>query len=119
MLMSSDHGAVEDEPLQVGVLHHLEDPIPDFLGGPAIEPLPDRIPVPKAFGKVSPGCPGLGDPENSIDEETIVRGGHTGVAILAGEEIFDAFPVFIRYSMATHGWMLEGGEIEKLLTLLT
>jgi hypothetical protein len=30
--VGSDHGAVEDEPLQVGVLQLLEDPEPDSNG---------------------------------------------------------------------------------------
>jgi len=101
--VGSDHGTVEDQPLQVGVLQLLEDPKPDSFGGPAIEPPPDRIPVPKAFGKITPGSPGLGDPEDGVDEETVVRGGHTGVVNLAGKEVLDAFPVFIRYLVATHG----------------
>jgi hypothetical protein len=103
VLVGSDHGAVEDQPLQVGVLQLLEDPVPDALGGPAIEPSPDRIPVPEAFRKITPGSPGLGDPEDGIDKETVVRGGHTGVGNLARQEILDAFPVFICYLVATHG----------------
>ena len=101
--MRPDHGTVEDQPLQVGVLQLLEDPEPDSLGGPAIEPPPDGIPVPKSFGKITPGSPGLGDPEDGVDEETVVRGGHTGVVYLAGKQALDAFPVFARYLVTTHG----------------
>ena len=101
--MGSDHGAVEDEPLQVRVFQLLEDPEPDSFGGPAIEPPPDRIPVPEAFGKITPGSPGLGDPEDGVDEKTVVRGSHTRVGNLAGQKALDAFPVFICYLMATHG----------------
>jgi hypothetical protein len=103
MLVGSDHRAIEDEPLQIGILQLLEDSEPDSLAGPPIEPSPHRVPVPEAFGKITPRSPGLGDPENGVDEETVVRGGHAGVVILAGQEALDAFPVFIRYLMATHG----------------
>jgi hypothetical protein len=103
VLVGSDHGAVEDQPLQIGVLQRLEDPEPDPLVGPPIEPPPHRVPVPEAFGKVTPGGPGLGDPEDGVDEEAVVRGGHAGVVIPAGKEALDAPPVFIRYLVATHG----------------
>lgn len=101
--MRPDHGAVENEPLQIGVLQLLEDPEPDPLAGPPIEPPPYRVPVPEAFGKIAPGSPSFGDPKDGVDEETVVRGGHTGVVILAGKEALDAFPVFIRYLVTTHG----------------
>ena len=117
--MGPDHGAVEDQPLQVGVLQLLEDPEPDALGGPAIEPLPHRVPLAEALGDVAPGGAGLADPEHGIDEETIVLGGDAGVAGPAGEEVLDPFPVFIRYRVATHGWMLDGDGGVKWMTLLT
>jgi hypothetical protein len=65
--MRPDHGAVEHEPLQVGVLQDLEHPLPDPLLAPAIEPLPDGVPVAEAFGEVAPGGAGLGDPEHGVD----------------------------------------------------
>ena len=101
--MGPDHGAIEDQPLQVGVLQHLEDPVPDPLGGPAIEPLPHRVPFAEAFGDVAPGGPGLADPEDGVDEQTVIFGGDAGVARPPGQEVLDPFPVFIRYLMATHG----------------
>jgi hypothetical protein len=45
----------------------------------------------------------FGDPEDGVDEETVVRGSHTGVAGLAWQEARDASPVFIGYLVATHG----------------
>ena len=103
MLVGSNHGTIYDHPFQVGVLECLEHSFPDPLGGPSIEPLPDRTPKPEPLGKVTPGCPCLGNPENRIDEEAIVLGGYTGVAGLPGQEILDAIPEFIGYFMATHG----------------
>jgi hypothetical protein len=95
MLVGPDHGAVEDQPLQIGVFHLLEDPGPDALGGPAIEPSPHRVPLAESLGDVSPGGSGLADPEDGVDEESVVLGGNAGVAGPAGEEVFDSFPVFI------------------------
>ncbi len=70
--MGADYGAVEDQPLPVGVLQLLEDPEPDPLGGPAIEPLPHRVPFAEALGEVAPRGAGLGNPEDGVDEETVV-----------------------------------------------
>ncbi len=119
VLVGSDHGTVEDQPLQVGVLQRLEDPEPDPLGGPAIEPLPDRVPLAEAFGDVAPGGAGLADPEDGVDEETIVLGGDAGVAGPAGEEVFDPFPVFICYRVTMHGECSTGVGIIKSITCLT
>jgi hypothetical protein len=102
MLVRPDHGAVEDHPFQVGVPQRLEDPLPDPLGTPAVELLPDRIPATEPLGQVTPRCPGLGDPVGGVDEEAIVLGGHAGVARFAGEEVIDAFPVVFRDFVATH-----------------
>jgi hypothetical protein len=106
--VGSDHGAVKNEPLQVGLLQPLEGSEPGSLVGPPIEPSPHRIPVPEAFGEITPRGPGLGDPEDSVDEETVIGGGYSGVVILARKEALDAFPVVIRDLVATHGWVLGG-----------
>ena len=103
VLVRPDHGAVEDQPLQVGILKLLEDPEPVALPTPPIEPSPHRVPVPEAFGKVAPKGPGLGDPEDRVDEKTVVLGGHACVSGPAVEENPDPLPVFICYRMAMHG----------------
>jgi hypothetical protein len=119
VLVGADHGAVEDQPLQVGVLQRLEDPEPDALGGPAIEPPPDRVRLAESLGQVAPGGTGLSDPEDGVDEESVALGGHARVASLAGEEILDPFPMFIRYLVTTHGWMLDGVGVANSIACLT
>ena len=104
--MGSDHRAVEDQPLQVGVLYLLEHPEPGALTRPAIESPPHRVPVAEAFGEVAPWGASLGDPEDGVDEESVVFGGHAGVTGLAGQQVFDPFPVFVCYRMAMHGCVL-------------
>jgi hypothetical protein len=83
-------------------LQRLEDPFPDPLGAPAVEPLPDRAPEAEPIGQVAPGGAGLGDPEDGVDEEPVILGGHAGVGRLAGEEVFDAFPTVVRDLVASH-----------------
>lgn len=72
MLVRPDHGTVEDHPFQVGVSRRLEDPPPDPLGFPAIESLPGRAPGAEPLGQVTPGSPGLGDPEDGVDEQAVI-----------------------------------------------
>ena len=101
--MRPNHGTVEDHPFQVWVLQLLEDPLPDPLGTPTIEPLPDRVPASEPLGEVAPRDAGLGDPEDGVDEEAIVLGRHAGVPRLPGEEAFNPIPVLLRDLVATHG----------------
>lgn len=103
VLVRPDHGAVEHQPLQVGVLEGLEHPFPDPLLGPPIEPLPDRVPVAEAFGEVAPGGSGLGDPEHGVHEETVIFGRDAGVAGLSGQEVSNSLPVLILDLMTSDG----------------
>ena len=100
--MRPDHRAVEQDPLHVGVLQCLEDPLPDPLASPAIEPAPDRIPGAEALGQVPPGGAGLGDPEDRVHEEAVVGGRHARIAVLAREEVFDAFPAVLGDLVTAH-----------------
>ena len=45
---------------------------------------------------------GLRNPEDRVHKEPIILGGHTRIAFLAGQEILDAFPMFIRNRVATN-----------------
>jgi hypothetical protein len=85
VLVRPDHGTVENHPFQVGILEGLKDPLPDPFLGPTVEPLPDRAPRAKSFRHVAPGCPGLANPEDGIDEKAVVLGGHAGIAGLSRE----------------------------------
>src|ERR1700679_2826031 len=104
MLVRPDYTGVQKQPLQVGVLEFAEHVFPDSLLGPTAEPTPHRVPVAEAFGQVSPRCPGLGDPENSIHEKPVVLGGNTWVSRLAGQKILDPFPLVVRNRVSVlHG----------------
>ena len=102
MLVRPDHGTVENHPFEVGVLQGLEDPLPDPLFRPAIEPLPGRVPRTEPLGEITPRRARLGDPEHGIDEETVILGGHAGITRQAGKEVFDACSVLLHDLVATH-----------------
>jgi hypothetical protein len=103
MLVRPGSGAVEEDPLQVRVLQFVEDAPPDPFSGPTIEPSPATVPVAEAFGEIAPRGPGLGDPEDGVDEEAVVLSGHARLSRLAWQITFNVFPVIIRYLVTTHG----------------
>ena len=71
---------------------------------PAVEAPPGRVPLAEAFGQVAPRCPRLGDPQDGIDEESIVLGRGAALTGPAGQEVLDPIPVLVSESMAVgHG----------------
>jgi hypothetical protein len=64
----------------------------------------------------SPKSPGNHAIES--DEEAIILGGHAGIAGLSWEEVLDAFPVIIRYLMASHRRTSEGVDRAKIQPIL-
>ena len=102
--MRPDHRAVEQDPLQVGVLQCLEDPLPDPLASPAVEPAPGGVPVAEALGQIPPRGAGPGDPEDGVHEKTVILGDLPVLAWLPGKEILDPVPILVRDGMAmSHG----------------
>src|SRR5258708_7165659 len=64
MLMSTNHGGIQHQHLQVRIAEHLEDPRePPFLA-PAVEALKHSMPVAETLGHIPPGNSGLGDIED-------------------------------------------------------
>jgi len=100
VLVCADDGRVQDQPFQVGVLQSREDALPDSLLGPTVEPFPDVVPVPEAFGQVAPGGTGLGDPEYGIDKQPVILGDAPMLAGTSGQQVLDPIPVGVRNGMA-------------------
>src|SRR5262245_64915338 len=91
--VGADDGRVEDEPLQVGVLEGLEDPLPGALPRPAVEAPPHGVPLAEAFGQITPGRARLGDPQDGVEDQAIVLGGPAGLAGASGQQVLDPFPI--------------------------
>src|SRR5262245_28538268 len=101
MLVGTDNAAIQEQPFQVRVLQFLKDPVPNSFAGPAIEASPHRVPIAEPLGKITPRRTGLPDPKDCVHEQSIVGCRDPGITFLASQEIPDALPMFIRYSMAT------------------
>jgi hypothetical protein len=76
-------------------LQRAEDAFPNSFASPAVKPSPHRVRFAEPLGQIAPRGARLRNPENGIYEESIVFGGHSWIACLAGQEILDAFPMFI------------------------
>ena len=46
--------------------------------------------------------PRFADPEDGVDKEAVVLGGHAGVAGLSREHVFDVFPILILDLVSAH-----------------
>ena len=50
----------------------------------------------ESLGQVEPGCTGSGDTEHGVDEQAIILGGTSGIALFTREQELDTLPIFIR-----------------------
>src|SRR5580704_2140856 len=72
--VSPNHGAVQQQPLQIGILHGLEYPLPDTLPAPVIKSMIDGVPFPEPLGQIPPRDTSLRHIPDSIDEVAVVLG---------------------------------------------
>ena len=63
--------------------------------GEAIEALVNAVPVPEAFGKISPLGTGFRNPEHGVDKGPIVVGSCPRISRLAWNQVFNAGKVLI------------------------
>lgn len=70
--MCADDGTIEKHADFVVTQHErMKNAPPHVPFRPAIETVVDRLPRPKTLWEVTPRRPGLGDPENGVDEVAI------------------------------------------------
>jgi hypothetical protein len=91
--VGADGGGVEDQNVQVRVTQRREDRVPTPLACPAVEPPPPGVGVAESLGQVGPRGPRPGDPQDGVEEPSVVLGHPAVLAPLAGQQVFDAVPV--------------------------
>jgi hypothetical protein len=102
MLVGANDSAIEQQPFQVRVLEFPEDAFPSPLPGPAVESPPHAVPVAETFRQIPPGSPGFRDPEDCVDEQTIILGCDPGIALASRQKILDPIPVVIGDLVTSH-----------------
>lgn len=73
----------------------VKDALPDTCLAPARMARMHYAKVPKGLRQVPLGDAGAVAVQHGIDEQTVVACGRSGLTCLAGQEVFDAFPVAI------------------------
>src|SRR5262249_31512935 len=105
VLMSPHDGAVDHRVFVIAIgCQVLKDALPlPYAGfGPAAEPPMRILPVAKPLRQVAPWDPRTVPVQHRLDKATIVMGGGTGVAPLAGKQVLDPFPLVVAKSIAGH-----------------
>ena len=80
----------------------LEDLLPDAGLGPAAEALVRILPVAEALRQIAPGDSRTVPVQHRLDKATIVAGGGTDVAQLAGKQVLDPLPLVVAKSITGH-----------------
>jgi hypothetical protein len=85
MLVRPHNGGIDDQVFEVRIFTQLgEKSLPDALFGPPPETSEHAVPVAKLFGQVAPRRAGTDQPQDGIDEQTIIRAVPALVAFLPG-----------------------------------
>lgn len=70
--MSPYHGRIEHHPVQIGLLHGLEQALPNAFLRPAPAALAQRIMLAKAGRQRTPGAAVARYPEYSVEKESVI-----------------------------------------------
>jgi hypothetical protein len=107
--MGSDHGAIDimHIPVQLAMgvglgLHCREELLPDASPLPAVEAAGDRAPRAIALGQIPPGSPGAQNPENAIEDTSMINSRSTGLGFLWREQRLEPLPLRIGQVSSVH-----------------
>ena len=107
MLVGPDDRSIDHHPFPVGFLERLKDGGPDTVFGPTIESLKDGVPVSESFREISPGCSGSKNPQDRIDEPSVVSRA-SGIARFPRQKVFDPAKLLVGQLETTHRKPLRG-----------
>src|ERR1700677_769447 len=93
--MGSDDRRVHDQPLQVGILQSLKNGLPRSLAAPPVEPSPDTVPLPETLRQITPRGTSLGQPQDGVNEQTVVLRCPPRLVRATWQQIFDPLPILI------------------------
>jgi hypothetical protein len=94
VLVRADDGGIDEQILEVGIFgQSFEKAVPDTSHGPSSEALELAVPVAELGREITPWRTRSGNPEHSIDEQTIVRAVPPFVALFARNKPLDARPL--------------------------
>jgi hypothetical protein len=94
--VGTDRSGIHNQHVEIGVTQNRQDWVPASGLGPSVEPPPLAVAFAQAFGKILPGGSSAGNPQDGIDEASVILGDATMLSHLAGQQGLDAIPIRIR-----------------------
>jgi len=97
MLVRPHNGGIDDQVFEVRIFTELgEKSLPDALLGPSSETFEHAVPLTELFGQIAPWRASTDQPQDSIDEQTIVLAVASLIAFLAWNKWFNSLPLSVR-----------------------
>ena len=105
VLVHPDDGAIDDHVLEVRVVRKgLEEPIEHASLDPSAKAL--KVPVPESLGKVAPRRSNTHNPENSFDEQPVVRSRAARIPDFSRKKRREPLPLIIAQYPTVQGHLL-------------
>lgn len=96
MLMGTNDGRVQEDLLEIRILgQRREYPRPYARVGPSGKTPKYRVPQTELLGQIPPWTPRLGNPQDGLDEATVILSTAAPVSNLTREHPFDPCPLII------------------------
>src|SRR5260370_41008413 len=103
VLVSADNGGIDDEILEVWIVRHsLEHPPPDAFSAPPAEPPKHAVPFSERLGQVTPRRACAHDPQNPLDEHSVVASGRTLLVRSTDDQPTNRLPLVIVQHQPIH-----------------
>jgi hypothetical protein len=103
VLMGAHDGAVDHRIFVVGVRGEmLKYSLPHTAFGPTAEPQVNLGAVTEPLRQIAPWHPGTITIQHRLDEQPIVRRGHSDRAVASGQQVLDPFPLIVTQSEPPH-----------------
>ena len=116
MMMGADHSAINHLELvwrDPSVVQRVQDVLPQPGKGPAAELAVDRGPLAELFGQVAPRRAGSCDPENTIQNNTMIRRFPPIRVSDATNEALEEGPLIVGYQVARQAHLPSREELES------
>ena len=104
--MRPDDGAVDHLDRladALGVVQHLEQQIPETGEGPAAKLAVDRRPLSEKLGQITPLGASARDPEDAIEDPTMILGPSAAVRASPRHERLEERPFLVAHQVSNHG----------------
>lgn len=103
MLVGANNGGVDEQMFHIGVAAQgIGHALPDTGFAPVREPHIRTMPVSQFCRQIAPRAAGAHAPQYGLDEPPVVFGRAAGIAGLARQQVFNAFPLVIAQHLPVH-----------------